>query len=82
MAKGAKVLIGGKRIDRPGSFMQPTILTDVAPDNPAFGGEFFGRVAMVFRVKDGAAAIALANYSDFGFYREIAATVDIRTPHI
>lgn len=50
-----KGLIGGKRIDRPGSFMQPTILTDVAPDNPAFRSEFFGPVAMVFRGKDEAA---------------------------
>jgi succinate-semialdehyde dehydrogenase / glutarate-semialdehyde dehydrogenase len=63
---GAKVLIGGKRIDRPGSFMQPTILTDVKPDNPAFRDEFFGPVAMFFRVKDEDAAIALANDSDFG----------------
>ena len=46
--------------------MQPTILTDIAPDNPAFRGEFFGPVAMVFRVEDEAAAIALANDSDFG----------------
>ncbi len=66
VAHGAKVLIGGKRIDRPGAFMQPTILTDVAPENPAFRGEFFGPVAMFFRVKDEAAAIALANDSDFG----------------
>jgi succinate-semialdehyde dehydrogenase/glutarate-semialdehyde dehydrogenase len=63
---GAKVLMGGKRIDRPGSFMQPTILTDVKPDNPAFRDEFFGPVAMFFRVKDEDAAIALANDSDFG----------------
>jgi succinate-semialdehyde dehydrogenase/glutarate-semialdehyde dehydrogenase len=63
---GAKVLIGGKRIDRPGSFMQATILTDVAADNPAFRDEFFGPVAMFFRVKDEDAAVALANDSDFG----------------
>jgi succinate-semialdehyde dehydrogenase/glutarate-semialdehyde dehydrogenase len=66
VAHGAKVLIGGKRVDRPGSFMQPTILTDVKPDNPAFRDEFFGPVAMFFRVKDEDAAIALANDSDFG----------------
>ena len=58
---GAKVLMGGKRIDRAGSFMHPTILTDVTPDNPAFRDEFFGPVAMFFRVKDEDAAIALAN---------------------
>jgi succinate-semialdehyde dehydrogenase/glutarate-semialdehyde dehydrogenase len=66
VAHGAKVIIGGRRIDRPGAFMQPTILSDVQPSNPAFRDEFFGPVAMFFRVKDEAAAIALANDSDFG----------------
>ena len=66
VAKGARVVIGGKRIDRSGSFMAPTILTDIAPDNPAFREEFFGPVALFFRVKDEDAAIALANDSDFG----------------
>jgi succinate-semialdehyde dehydrogenase/glutarate-semialdehyde dehydrogenase len=66
VAHGAKLLIGGKRIDRPGSYMQPTILTDIAPENPAFRDEFFGPVASFFRVKDEDAAIALANDSDFG----------------
>jgi succinate-semialdehyde dehydrogenase/glutarate-semialdehyde dehydrogenase len=66
VAHGAKVVLGGKRINRPGSFMEPTILTDVAPGNPAFRDEFFGPVAMFFRVKDEDAAIALANDSDFG----------------
>ncbi len=66
MAKGATLVMGGKRIDRPGSFMAPTILTDVKPGNPAFRDEFFGPVAMFFRVKDEDAAVALANDSDFG----------------
>jgi succinate-semialdehyde dehydrogenase/glutarate-semialdehyde dehydrogenase len=66
VAKGAKVLLGGQRIERPGSFMAPTILTDIKPDNPAFRDEFFGPVAMFFRVKNEAEAIALANDSDFG----------------
>ena len=66
VAKGAKLLLGGKRIDRPGSYMEPSILTDIKPDNPAFRDEFFGPVALFFRVKDEAAAIALANDSDFG----------------
>lgn len=63
---GAKLELGGKRIDRAGAYMEPTILSDVKPGNPAFRDEFFGPVAMVFRVKDEAAAIALANDSDFG----------------
>jgi succinate-semialdehyde dehydrogenase/glutarate-semialdehyde dehydrogenase len=66
VAKGAKVVMGGKRIDRPGSFMQPTILTNIKPGNPAFREEFFGPVALFFRVKNEEDAIALANDSDFG----------------
>jgi succinate-semialdehyde dehydrogenase/glutarate-semialdehyde dehydrogenase len=66
VSKGARLLLGGKRIDRPGSYMEPSILTDIKPDNPAFRDEFFGPVALFFRVKDEAAAIALANDSDFG----------------
>ena len=64
---GARVLVGGKRIDgQAGAFMQPTILTDVNPDNPAFKEEFFGPVAMFFRVKDEDEAVLLANDSPFG----------------
>ena len=64
---GARVVMGGKRIDdQQGCFMQPTILTDISPKNPAYKEEFFGPVAMFFRVKDEAAAIALANDSPFG----------------
>ncbi|WP_076070770.1 NAD-dependent succinate-semialdehyde dehydrogenase [Sphingomonas montana] len=66
VASGATVVTGGKRIDRPGAFMQPTILTDIAPGNPAFRDEFFGPVASFYRVKDEDAAVALANDSDFG----------------
>jgi succinate-semialdehyde dehydrogenase/glutarate-semialdehyde dehydrogenase len=63
---GAKLVMGGKRIARPGSFMETTILTDLAPANPGYRDEFFGPVVSFFRVKDEAAAIALANDSDFG----------------
>lgn len=63
---GATLVMGGKRIDRPGAFMEPTILTDIKPGNPAFRDEFFGPVALFFRVKNEEEAIALANDSDFG----------------
>jgi succinate-semialdehyde dehydrogenase/glutarate-semialdehyde dehydrogenase len=66
ISKGAKVVMGGKRIDRPGSFMEPTILTNIKPENPAFREEFFGPVVLFFRVKNEEEAIALANDSDYG----------------
>ena len=66
VAHGAKLLMGGKRIDRAGSFMQTTILTDIAKDNPAFRDEFFGPVVSFYRVKNEDEAIALANDSNFG----------------
>jgi succinate-semialdehyde dehydrogenase/glutarate-semialdehyde dehydrogenase len=57
---GAKVLLGGKRIERPGYYLEPTIITDITPENPAFYEEFFAPVALMFRIPDDAAAIALA----------------------
>ena len=63
---GATVVMGGKRIDRSGAFMQPTILTNIKPSNPAFRDEFFGPVALFFRVKNEGEAVALANDSDYG----------------
>jgi succinate-semialdehyde dehydrogenase/glutarate-semialdehyde dehydrogenase len=66
VAKGAKLVMGGKRIDRPGSFMETTILTNLKPGNPAYHEEFFGPVALFFRVKDEDEAVALANDSEFG----------------
>ena len=66
LAKGATLVMGGKRIGRAGAFMQPTILTDIKPSNPAYREEFFGPVALFFRVKDEDEAVALANDSDFG----------------
>ena len=64
---GARVLIGGKRIEgQAGAFMQPTILTDISHTNPAYSQEFFGPVALFFRVADEQAAVRLANDSPFG----------------
>ncbi|HQA75413.1 NAD-dependent succinate-semialdehyde dehydrogenase, partial [Flavobacterium sp.] len=63
---GAKILLGGKRVDKEGAYMQATILTDIQPDNPVFYEEFFGPVALFFKVKNEEEAIALANDSPFG----------------
>ncbi len=66
LTHGATLVIGGQRINRPGSFLPPTILTDIKPNNPAFRQEFFGPVALLLRVKNEDEAVALANDSDFG----------------
>src|SRR5271157_326183 len=58
--------LGGKRVDRPGYFLETTILIGIKPDNPAYYQEFFAPVALVFRVKDEKEAIKLANDSPYG----------------
>ncbi|HEX4545290.1 MAG TPA: NAD-dependent succinate-semialdehyde dehydrogenase [Candidatus Acidoferrum sp.] len=63
---GAKVLTGGKPLDRPGNFYAPTVLTNIPKDSPAHKEELFGPVASVFRAKDLDDAIRIANDSRFG----------------
>jgi succinate-semialdehyde dehydrogenase / glutarate-semialdehyde dehydrogenase len=63
---GAKVLMGGQRLGRPGYFLEPTILTDIKADNPAYYQEFFAPVALIFRVKNENEAVKLANDSPYG----------------
>ena len=63
---GAKLLCGGRRVERPGFFYEPTVLIDVPPDSPAAREEIFGPVAATFRVRDAAEAVAVANDTPFG----------------
>jgi succinate-semialdehyde dehydrogenase/glutarate-semialdehyde dehydrogenase len=65
-AHGAKVMLGGKRHAQGGNFFEPTILTGVTPAMKIFHEETFGPVAPLFRFKDEAEAIKLANESEFG----------------
>jgi succinate-semialdehyde dehydrogenase/glutarate-semialdehyde dehydrogenase len=64
--KGATVLCGGARPDRPGWFYPPTVITDITPDMRIYHEEVFGPVAQLFVVPDIDAAIALANDTRFG----------------
>ena len=66
VAAGARLLTGGKRIDRPGYWYEPTVLTNVTPDSPAYHDEVFGPVAILFRVHSVDEAIRVANDSPFG----------------
>jgi succinate-semialdehyde dehydrogenase/glutarate-semialdehyde dehydrogenase len=63
---GARLLTGGYRLDRPGSYFAPGVLTDITEDSPAYREEIFGPVALLFRVRDLDEAIRIANDSDFG----------------
>ena len=63
VAAGAKLVAGG---ERKGNFFGGTVLTDVTPDNPAHREEFFGPVAVVYRVGSEAEAVALANDTPYG----------------
>ena len=66
VAHGATATEVGPRVPNQGAFVQPTILTDVGEDNPARYWEFFGPVSMLFRAKDEADAVRIANDSPFG----------------
>lgn len=65
-AHGARVVLGGKRINRPGWYLEPTIITDITPDNPLFQQETFGPVASFYVVDIEQEAIDLANATTFG----------------
>jgi succinate-semialdehyde dehydrogenase/glutarate-semialdehyde dehydrogenase len=64
--EGAKVLFGGKRLERRGYFLEPTVLTDVRPGMPAHDEEVFGPVASLIRVRDADEAIEVANDTPYG----------------
>jgi succinate-semialdehyde dehydrogenase/glutarate-semialdehyde dehydrogenase len=66
VAKGARLLLGGKVPPGPGAFYPPTVLTDVRRGMPAWDEEVFGPVAAVIAARDEAEAIALANDSPYG----------------
>jgi succinate-semialdehyde dehydrogenase / glutarate-semialdehyde dehydrogenase len=63
---GAKLLTGGKTLDREGFYYAPTVLTDIPADAPAAHDELFGPVASVFKATDLAEAVAIANGTSFG----------------
>jgi len=63
---GARLLVGGNKIDGPGYYYAPTAITDIPESAPAFREEVFGPVALLFKVRNLDQAIALANDSTFG----------------
>jgi succinate-semialdehyde dehydrogenase/glutarate-semialdehyde dehydrogenase len=66
VAAGARILTGGRKVDRAGYFYEPTVLANIPERAPAYCEEVFGPVALLFRVSDLDEAIALANNTPFG----------------
>jgi succinate-semialdehyde dehydrogenase/glutarate-semialdehyde dehydrogenase len=66
VAAGARLLTGGRRVDRPGNYYAPTVLADVPEAAPAYREELFGPVAALFRANGMDEAIRLANDTEFG----------------
>jgi len=66
VARGARALCGGRKLDGPGFFYEPTVLVDIPDGSPADEQELFGPVASVWRAADIDAAISIANSSRFG----------------
>lgn len=86
-AAGARIVHGGKRVNRQGFFLEPTIITDISPDNPLFQQEAFGPVLSFYVVDTEEEAIRLANATKFGLSgyvfdddaahaRDVAAQID------
>ena len=64
--KGATVVVPGGRVDGPGAFFTPAVLTDITPEMTIYSEEAFGPLGMIYRVPDADAAIALANDTKYG----------------
>ncbi|MCQ6255318.1 NAD-dependent succinate-semialdehyde dehydrogenase [Pseudomonas sp. Q11] len=65
-AAGGRIVFGGHRVDRPGFFLEPTIITDISEDNPLYREEAFGPVLSFYMVDTEEEAIKLANATPYG----------------
>jgi succinate-semialdehyde dehydrogenase/glutarate-semialdehyde dehydrogenase len=65
-AAGARIVHGGKRVDRPGFYLEPTIIADIREDNPLYTQEAFGPVLSFYVVDNEEEAIRLANATPYG----------------
>lgn len=66
LAKGAQVLVGGKRIDRKGNYFEPTVLVNVTNEMAVMREESFGPIIGIMRVENDAEAVALMNDTSYG----------------
>ena len=64
--QGANIVLGGKRVDRAGAFVEPTLITDITPKIDAYYEEIFGPVFMLYKYNNIEEAIEIANATEFG----------------
>jgi succinate-semialdehyde dehydrogenase / glutarate-semialdehyde dehydrogenase len=78
VAKGAVLHAGGKRVDGPGSYVEPAVLTGITKDMRAYREELFGPAVVVYKVTSDEEAVALANDSDYGLGAAVFSTDENR----
>ena len=66
VAKGAQILVGGKRVDRKGNYFEPTVLVNVSNEMAVMREESFGPIIGIMRVEHDAEAVARMNDTDYG----------------
>lgn len=66
LSEGATLLLGGHKVEGPGNYYQPTVLTNIRPGMTSFREEIFGPVASIIRATDARQSLTLANDSQFG----------------
>jgi acyl-CoA reductase-like NAD-dependent aldehyde dehydrogenase len=66
LAKGAQVLVGGRRVDRKGNYFEPTVLVNVTNEMAVMREESFGPIIGIMRVENDAEAVALMNDTSYG----------------
>jgi succinate-semialdehyde dehydrogenase/glutarate-semialdehyde dehydrogenase len=80
--QGATVRTGGHRIDRPGAYLEATVMTEVTPEMDAYYEEIFGPVLLVFRAETEDEAIAIANDTPFGLGASVFGTDPVQTRRV
>jgi len=80
--QGATLRTGGRRIERPGAYLEATVVTDLTPDMDAYYEEIFGPVALVFRAESEEHAIELANDTPFGLGASVWSTDSARARRV
>ena len=82
VAKGARVLVGGKRIDQPGNWFQPTVLVDVNHAMAVMRDESFGPIIGIQKVADDDEAVQLMNDTDYGLTAGVYTRSEARAQRI